>query len=77
MTGYSETKVIGKNGRIFQGSGNCRRSIMEVHEAIQEERSIQINFLNYRKDKRPFWMLFHMCLVFSLEDGKVINFITV
>ena len=77
MTGYSNSEVIGKNGRIFQGPGTCRRSIMEVREAIRAERAIQINLLNYRKDGRPFWMLFHMCPVFSSENGKVISFIAV
>ncbi|KAF4358093.1 hypothetical protein F8388_009376 [Cannabis sativa] len=77
MTGYSKSEVIGKNGRMFQGPRTCRRSVMEVREAVREERAIQINLLNYRKDGTPFWILFHMCPVFSKEDGKVINFIAV
>lgn len=77
MTGYSKSEVIGKNGRVFQGPKTCRRSVMEVREAVREERAIQLNLLNYRKDGRPFWMLFHMCPVFSKEDGRVINFIAV
>ncbi|PON67492.1 Nitrogen fixation negative regulator NifL [Parasponia andersonii] len=77
MTGYSKNEVIGKNGRVFQGPKTCRRSVMEVREAVREERAIQLNLLNYRKDGRPFWMLFHMCPVFSKEDGRVINFIAV
>nr|AML78616.1 putative LOV domain-containing protein [Dryas octopetala] len=77
MMGYSKSEVIGKNGRIFQGPGTCRRSVMEIREAIREERAIQINLLNYRKDGTPFWMLFHMCPVFSKEDGRVIHFVGV
>ncbi|XP_062111711.1 protein TWIN LOV 1 isoform X2 [Humulus lupulus] len=77
MTGYAKSEVIGRNGRIFQGPKTCRRSVMEVREAVREERAIQINLLNYRKDGRPFWMLFHMCPVFSKEDGRVISFIAV
>ncbi|KAK6922067.1 PAS domain [Dillenia turbinata] len=77
MCGYSKNEVIGKNGRIFQGPDTNRRSIMEIREAIREERTIQINLLNYRKDGTPFWMLFHMGPVFSKEDGRVINFVAV
>lgn len=77
MTGYTETEVIGQNGRIFQGSGTSRRSVMEIREAIREERVIQINLMNYRKDGTPFWMLFHMCPVFNKEDGRVIHFVGV
>ncbi|KAK9935214.1 hypothetical protein M0R45_022324 [Rubus argutus] len=77
MMGYSKSEVIGKNGRIFQGPATCRRSVMEIREAIREERAIQINLLNYRRDGTPFWMLFHMCPVFNKEDGRVIHFVGV
>lgn len=77
MMGYSKSEVIGMNGRIFQGPATCRRSVMEIREAIREERAIQINLLNYRRDGTPFWMLFHMCPVFNKEDGRVIHFVGV
>lgn len=75
--GYSKDEVIGRNGRVFQGPKTDRRSVMEIREAIREERAIQISLLNYRKDGTPFWMLFHMCPVFSKEDGRVIHFVGV
>lgn len=77
MSGYSRDEVIGKNGRVFQGPATNRRSVMEIREAIREERTIQISLLNYRKDGTPFWMLFHMIPVFSKEDGRVIHFVAV
>lgn len=77
MTGYSKEEVIGKNGKFFQGPKTNRRSIMEIREAIREERSIQLSLLNYRKSGSPFWMLFHMSPVFGKNDGKVIHFVAV
>nr|AML79651.1 putative LOV domain-containing protein [Xanthocercis zambesiaca] len=77
MSGYSKDEVIGKNGGIFQGPRTCRRSLMEIRDAMREERAIQINLLNYRKDGGPFWMLFHMSPVFSKDDGRVIHFVAV
>uniref|UniRef100_A0A5B7BDY1 LOV domain-containing protein n=1 Tax=Davidia involucrata TaxID=16924 RepID=A0A5B7BDY1_DAVIN len=77
MLGYSRDEVIGKNGRMFQGPKTNRRSVMEIREAIREERTLQINILNYRKDRTPLWMLFHMCPVFNKEDGRVIHFVGV
>ncbi|KAB1220743.1 Protein TWIN LOV 1 [Morella rubra] len=77
MSGYSKDEVIGRNGRAFQGPRTNRRSVMEVGEAIREERPTQVNLLNYRKDGTPFWMLFHMNPVFSKEDGTVIHFVGV
>ncbi|GMY26070.1 putative LOV domain-containing protein [Fagus crenata] len=75
--GYSKDEVIGRNGRMFQGPETDRKSVMEIREAIREERSIQTKMLNYRKDGTPFWMLFHMSPVFSKEDGRVIHFVGV
>ncbi|XP_009613043.1 protein TWIN LOV 1-like [Nicotiana tomentosiformis] len=77
MFGYSKYEVIGRNGRIFQGPKTNRRSVMEIREAIREERTIQISLLNYRKDGTPFWMLFHMCPVFGEKDGRLIHFLGV
>nr|AML77957.1 putative LOV domain-containing protein [Sanchezia sp. BC-2016] len=77
MVGYAEEEVIGKNGRVFQGPETDRRSVMEIREAIREERAVQVKLLNYRKDGSPFWMLFQMCPVYSKEDGRVINFVGV
>ncbi|XP_054809093.1 protein TWIN LOV 1 isoform X2 [Prosopis cineraria] len=77
MSGYSRAEVIGKNGRIFQGTGTCRRSVIEIREAIREERPIQINLLNYRKDGKPLWILFHMSPVFNKYDGRVSHFVAV
>nr|AML79060.1 putative LOV domain-containing protein [Croton tiglium] len=77
MSGYSKDEVIGRNGRIFQGPMTNRRSVMEIREAIREERAIQISLLNYRKDGKPFWMLFHMSPVFGKDDGRVIHFVAV
>uniref|UniRef100_A0A7C8YRA6 Uncharacterized protein n=1 Tax=Opuntia streptacantha TaxID=393608 RepID=A0A7C8YRA6_OPUST len=77
MLGYSKEEVIGRNGRMFQGEGTCRRSVMEIREAIREEREIQVSLLNYRKDGTPFWILFHLSPVFRDEDGRAVHFIAV
>ncbi|XP_022151129.1 protein TWIN LOV 1 isoform X2 [Momordica charantia] len=77
MTGYSEDEVIGKNGRMFQGPKTSRSSVMQIREAVREEKAIQINLLNYRKDGTPYWVFFQMSPVFSKEDGRIINFVGV
>nr|AML78577.1 putative LOV domain-containing protein [Hakea drupacea] len=77
MSGYSKDEVIGKNARMFQGPRTSGKSVMEIREAIREERTIQLSLLNYRKDGTPFWMLFHLSPVFSKEDGRVIHFVAV
>ncbi|KAJ4960683.1 hypothetical protein NE237_020593 [Protea cynaroides] len=77
MSLYSKDEVIGRNAKMFQGPETNRKSVMEIREAIREEKTIQLSLLNYRKDGTPFWMLFHMSPVFSMEDGRVIHFVAV
>lgn len=77
MSGYSLEEVLGRNGRIFQGPATDRRSVMEIREAIREERMLQISLLNYRKDGTPHWILFHLFPVFGVEDGRVAHFVAV
>ncbi|XP_038985182.1 protein TWIN LOV 1-like isoform X2 [Phoenix dactylifera] len=77
MSGYAREEVVGRNGSIFQGPATDRRSVMEIREAIREERTLQISLLNYRKDGTPHWILFHLCPVFAMEDGRVIHFVAV
>ncbi|GMJ13463.1 PAS/LOV protein B, PAS/LOV PROTEIN C, PAS/LOV PROTEIN A, PAS/LOV PROTEIN [Hibiscus trionum] len=77
ILGYSQEEVIGQNGNIFQGPKTNRRTVMEIREAIREERGVQVSLVNYRKDGTPFWMLFHMSPVFGKEDGRVIHFVAV
>ncbi|KAL8142363.1 hypothetical protein V2J09_015395 [Rumex salicifolius] len=77
MCGYSKDEVIGKNGRMFQGPGTNRRTVMEIREAIREERATEISILNYHKNGAPFWILFHMSPVFRNSDGRITHFIGV
>ena len=77
MSGFSREQVVGNNGRIFQGPKTNRKTVMEIREAIREERAVRVRLLNYRKDGTPFWMLFQMSPVFSKEDGGVVHFIGV
>ncbi|KAF8029666.1 hypothetical protein BT93_E2175 [Corymbia citriodora subsp. variegata] len=73
MSGYAQDEVVGRNGKIFQGPCTDQRSVMEIREAIREERPMQISLLNYRKDGTPLWMLFHM----SPDGGAVAHFVAV
>ncbi|CAN1196913.1 Protein TWIN LOV 1 [Linum perenne] len=77
MSGYSVDEVVGRNGRVFQGPNTCRRSVMEIREAVRGERGVELNLLNYRRDGTPFWMLFRMTPVFGKEEGKVVHFVAV
>ncbi|XP_002980578.2 protein TWIN LOV 1 isoform X2 [Selaginella moellendorffii] len=77
MTGYSRDEVLGRNCRFLQGRDTDKRAIVEIREAIREERDCQIKILNYTKAGKPFWNLFHLAPVFSQQDGRVVHFVGV
>ncbi|XP_057761793.1 protein TWIN LOV 1 [Arachis stenosperma] len=77
MTGYDRDEVVGRGGAMFQGDRTSRRSVMEVREAVRNDRSCQVSLLNYRKDGTPFWMLFHVSPVFGRDGGRVVHFVAV
>nr|AML79635.1 putative LOV domain-containing protein [Lagarostrobos franklinii] len=77
MTGYCRGEVLGRNSRFLQGPDTDRRSVVEIREAIRQEKSCQITILNYKKDGTSFWNLFHLAPVFCKDVGRVIHFIGV
>nr|AML78155.1 putative LOV domain-containing protein [Sarcandra glabra] len=77
LCGYTVGEVIGRNGRMFQGPGTDRRSVLEIREAIRGERGVQISLLNYRKDGSPYRILLQLSPVFGVDDGSVVHFVGV
>nr|AML78259.1 putative LOV domain-containing protein [Culcita macrocarpa] len=77
MTEYTAEEVLGRNCRFLQGPATDRRTIIEIRDAIREERACQVAIVNYTKQGKPFWNLFHMAPVYSREDGRVVHFLGV
>nr|AML76491.1 putative LOV domain-containing protein [Odontosoria sp. BC-2016] len=77
MTGYTAEEVLGRNCRFLQGPSTNRHTITEIRDAIREERGCQVCIINYTKQGKPFWNLFHMAPVYSKEDGRVVHFVGV
>nr|AML79031.1 putative LOV domain-containing protein [Coleochaete scutata] len=77
MTGYTNMEVIGRNCRFLQGPETDRQTVMEIRDAIREERACQVQILNYTKQGKPFWNLFHMAPVYCRKTGRVIHYVGV
>jgi len=45
---------------ISTGPGTSTQAVMEIRDAIREERDASVCLLNYRKDKTPFWNAFYI-----------------
>nr|AML76523.1 putative LOV domain-containing protein [Scouleria aquatica] len=76
MSGYEREEVLGRNCRFLQGPDTDRGTVVEIRDAIREERACQVRILNYTKQGAPFWNLFHMAPIFA-SDGRVMHYVGV
>nr|AML79628.1 putative LOV domain-containing protein [Timmia austriaca] len=76
MSGYDREEVLGRNCRFLQGPDTDRGTVVEIRDAIREERACQVRILNYTKQGSSFWNLFHMTPIFA-SDGRVLHYVGV
>ncbi|MGI4790105.1 MAG: PAS domain-containing protein [Janthinobacterium lividum] len=74
MTGYSQADVIGHNCRFLQGAETDPEAILELREAVQQQRGCQVQILNYRKDETTFWNEVTVSPVWD-RQGKLTHFV--
>lgn len=55
MTGYPQEEIIGSNCRFLQGPQTDPIAVAKVRSAVEEQREISIELINYRKDGSTFW----------------------
>lgn len=55
MTGYSREEAIGKTPRILQGPETDTAQTARIRQAISENRPVEVELVNYRKNGEPFW----------------------
>lgn len=75
MTGYLLEEVMGRNPRFLQGPDTERRSVLQIKDAICEEKPCHVFLLNYTKQGWPFRIVFHMAPIFSQADGQLLHFV--
>lgn len=55
MSGYSREECIGRNSRFLQGPDTAAEAVDKLRHAIDAQKSIAVELLNYRKDGTEFW----------------------
>ena len=73
MTGYARDEIMGRNCRFLQGEHTDPAAVRLIREAVEAERDIAIDVLNYRRDKTPFWNALYLSPVTN-EAGEVLFF---
>lgn len=71
LTGYSPDQVLGKNCRFLQGPETSRQKIMEMRDAIREERTCEVCLINYKRSGDKFWNQFYLAPV--LDENNCVS----
>ena len=74
QTGYPPEEVLGRNCRFLQGPDTDPDSIQAISEALQSDKEITVDILNYRKDGSRFWNRLRIRPLYG-EDGEVLYYV--
>ena len=73
LTLYEESEIVGKNCRILQGKETDPAAVAEIRRAIDEERAVALDILNYKADGTPFWNGLYIGPIFD-QEGTLLYF---
>nr|AML78115.1 putative LOV domain-containing protein [Eriospermum lanceifolium] len=60
LTEYSREEILGRNCRFLQGPETDRATVRKIREAIDNQRDVTVQLINYTKSGKKFWNLFHL-----------------
>jgi PAS domain S-box-containing protein len=74
ITGYDLTEVLGRTPRLLQGPKTDRSQLDKIRTALQEQKPVQVELLNYRKDGSEFWVELNIVPI-SNKAGQVSHWV--
>nr|AML78476.1 putative LOV domain-containing protein [Callitris macleayana] len=60
LTEYTREEILGQNCRFLQGPETDQDTVQQIRRAIQDQRDITVQLINYTKSGKKFWNLFHL-----------------
>ncbi|KAJ4807590.1 phototropin 2 [Rhynchospora pubera] len=60
LTEYSREEILGRNCRFLQGPETDRDTVKKIRDAIDNQRDVTVQLINYTKSGKKFWNLFHL-----------------
>ena len=74
MTGYTESEIIGKTPKVFQGPKTSKIALKEIRMAIQLQVPFEKTIENYKKDGEIYKCKINSIPIFNLK-GELSHFI--
>ncbi|KAL8525558.1 hypothetical protein ACS0TY_014973 [Phlomoides rotata] len=60
LTEYSREEILGRNCRFLQGPETDPATVRKIREAIDNQKEVTVQLINYTKTGKKFWNLFHL-----------------
>ncbi|KAL0710066.1 hypothetical protein Bca4012_017044 [Brassica carinata] len=60
LTEYTREEILGRNCRFLQGPETDQATVQKIRDAIRDQREITVQLINYTKNGKKFWNLFHL-----------------
>ncbi|HEY8564577.1 MAG TPA: PAS domain-containing protein [Beijerinckiaceae bacterium] len=74
LTGYAREEILGRNCRFLQGPETDQRDVDRIREAIANQRSIELDLLNHKKNGEVFWNRLLIAPVFDEHGSELLYF---
>nr|AML76334.1 putative LOV domain-containing protein [Myodocarpus sp. BC-2016] len=60
LTEYSREEILGRNCRFLQGPETDPATVKKIRDAIDNQKDVTVQLINYTKTGKKFWNLFHL-----------------
>ncbi|XP_074267833.1 phototropin-1 [Silene latifolia] len=60
LTEYCREEILGRNCRFLQGPETDPETVRKIRDAIDNEKDVTVQLINYTKTGKKFWNVFHL-----------------
>jgi PAS domain S-box-containing protein len=77
ITGYTYEESVGrKPTELIRGPGTDEEAAQQIHASLAEQKPMECEILNYRKDGEPYWVWTSITPLWN-KDGEVTAYIAI
>ena len=76
MTGYTLEEATKSTLRMLRGPGTSLEALNKIRVALESQRPVRVELINYRKDGSEFWVECNI-VPFADEEGSFVHWVSV